>query len=96
MKDEPAFPNWVLNSGTVAGGLTKREYFAAMAMQGAMANPNLVGISEDGTAYNRADNQIYALECADALIAELEKEPRVIIGPKNSGVSEEDLNESLS
>lgn len=47
------------------GGLTKREYFAAMAMQGLLA---LEGYSFQGAAKD-------AVTAADALIAELEKEP---------------------
>lgn len=44
--------------------LTKREYFAAMAMQGLIVNRGAdVGILVD-----------YAIRFADALIAELEKE----------------------
>jgi hypothetical protein len=44
-----------------AGGLTKREYFAAMAMQGLLSNPN--------TSFETRD----AVIIADALIAELNK-----------------------
>jgi hypothetical protein len=46
-------------SGT--SGLTKREYFAAMAMQGLLSNPN--------TSFETRD----AVIIADALIAELNK-----------------------
>jgi hypothetical protein len=42
-------------------GLTKREYFAAMAMQGLISNPN--------TSFETRD----AVIIADALIAELNK-----------------------
>jgi hypothetical protein len=42
-------------------GLTKREYFAAMAMQGLLSNPN--------TSFETRD----AVIIADALIAELNK-----------------------
>lgn len=54
----PAFPD-EKNSG-----LTKREYFAAMAMQGYLAS------------YGRANAEHVAkiaVECADALLTELEK-----------------------
>jgi hypothetical protein len=46
-------------------GLTKREYFAAMAMQGAISNPNFNG---DITLAARD-----AVAAADALLKELEK-----------------------
>jgi ribonucleotide monophosphatase NagD (HAD superfamily) len=57
-----AFPV-VVNSGTdyFYGGLTKREYFAAMAMQGLLSNPNTIFETH------------YAVIIADALIAELNK-----------------------
>lgn len=48
------------------GGLTKREYFAAMAMQGLLADPRCDGTVERITAR--------AVDAADALIAELNKE----------------------
>jgi hypothetical protein len=41
--------------------LTKREYFAAMAMQGLLSNPNTIFETQ------------YAVIIADALIAELNK-----------------------
>lgn len=47
------------------GGLTKREYFAAMAMQGLRANPDLM-LPADAAA-------IQACNDADALIKELNK-----------------------
>jgi len=55
----------------IANGLTKREHFAAMAMQGICATyqPDLMGA--DGS-----DARIcakYAIEHADALLAALEK-----------------------
>lgn len=53
--------------GTTSGGLTTREYFAAMAMQGICANPT-TEIQPNGQAI-----AIVALECADALIAELNR-----------------------
>ncbi|GHT09059.1 hypothetical protein FACS189426_06310 [Bacteroidia bacterium] len=46
-------------------GLTKREYFAGLAMQGLLSDPNVVNI--DKIAYN-------AVRCADALLEELSKE----------------------
>lgn len=47
-------------------GLTKREYFAGLAMQGLLAmGPRCQGAPEDMAAH--------AAVCADALLAELEK-----------------------
>ena len=55
------------------GGLTKREYFAAMAMQGMLANPN-------GTMMQGGDRTLHpdhiskmALIHADAVLKELDK-----------------------
>jgi hypothetical protein len=49
----------------VQQGLTKREYFAAMAMQGMLACDEIEG---DATTVAR-----YSLQMADALIEELNK-----------------------
>jgi len=49
---------------TAKGGLTKRELFAAMAMQGAIASGQLRGPSECVS---------YAMQCADTLLKELAK-----------------------
>jgi len=53
-------------------GLTKREYFAAMAMQGIIANPQYAtkGIEEGG---RKLLTQEAAIMIADALIKELSK-----------------------
>jgi hypothetical protein len=48
-------------------GLTKREYFASMAMQGVLSDPNNESLSQKAIA-------IYAVEMADSLIKELNKE----------------------
>ena len=70
--DEPAFPGKRLDNraGEIhfLPGLTKREYFAAMAMQGIIQNPGSGSVSLIGIARD-------AVRQADALIAELEKEP---------------------
>lgn len=66
--NEPAFPTAGIQNNEESlpvGGLTKREYFAALAMQGLLA---LEGYSFQGAAKD-------AVTAADALIAELEKEP---------------------
>lgn len=51
-------------------GLTKRELFAAMAMQGISANPNFFGTLFQQNPRAAAD---YAVDAADALLAELAK-----------------------
>lgn len=73
--NEPAFPTPVPEGfGYTVGGLSKREYFASMAMQGLLsANPKLD--TDDG---HRALELIVkaAVMLSNALIAELEhKEP---------------------
>jgi len=52
-----------------ANGLTKREHFAAMAMQGILSNPRWEG-KDDYLAYQVASS---AVRYADALLAELER-----------------------
>jgi hypothetical protein len=47
-------------------GLTKREYFAAMAMQGLLANP----VAKD---VDYEDNLLFAVQHADELIIQLNK-----------------------
>lgn len=53
----------------VKQGLTKRELFAAMAMQGLMSN--LKDIREDG--FEDVDIELFAVMRADALIGELNR-----------------------
>ena len=60
--ENPAYP---VPEYTQVSGLTKRELFAAMAMQGLLAHD-----SDRRIAYIADD----AVEAADALIAELNKE----------------------
>jgi len=74
MKDEPAFPpKYVNNHGMVfeaqkaPQGLTKREYFAAKAMSGLLAN------SVPGVHYRIEKIPPEAVAYADALMKELEK-----------------------
>lgn len=52
-------------------GLSKREYFAAMALQGLLSNKGPLFPDSQG---NKELFAIAALKYADALIAELEKE----------------------
>lgn len=55
------------------GGLTKREYFAAMALGGLLGNPN-IDKQKDGTPHTYQTIAVTALQSADALIIELNKE----------------------
>lgn len=79
MKNEPAFPT-VNYEGpgdgygtcimTVTGGLTKRQYFAGLAMQGIVMS----GLNcEMETRFSEESVAQAAVEYADALIIELEK-----------------------
>ena len=49
-------------------GLTKREYFAGLAIQGLLASPNF-----NWEHYEGKDTAKDAIEIADALLAELDK-----------------------
>ena len=77
-RDLPAFPlpneAAPFEGHSAIDGLTKREYFAAMAMQGIVANERATESNEDGEhesiAAAIASNAVFM---ADALLAELEK-----------------------
>ena len=69
--DMPAMPTQV-NGGDLYGGLTKREHFAGLAMQGLLES-TLFTISET-PEYWKNDTIESAVEFADALLAELEKD----------------------
>ena len=68
----PAFPlenPRMLEDGTLFkqhAGLTKREYFAAAALQGMLADPNVPALG-----YGLSDVARAAVQCADDLIAAL-------------------------
>lgn len=74
MKTNPNDPVYSAEKWAEAGneGLTKREYFAAMAMQGLLANYIEHGMYGNSTNYPMVEFQ--AVMCADALIVELNKE----------------------
>jgi hypothetical protein len=61
--NEPAYPNKQVSS---LKGLTKREYFAAMALQGIIANKDGLDIKIERIVES-------AVDTADALIEELNK-----------------------
>ena len=62
--DQPANPT--VHTNAQLNGLTKREHFAAMAMQGLMAYP-------DGAEATRQQIAKASVAAADALLAELAK-----------------------
>ena len=73
--NQPAFPipDFVNGNGDVQAGsigLTKREYFSAMAMQGLLANPNLLAISNFCPLTTEWVCKV-AAQHADALLAKL-------------------------
>jgi hypothetical protein len=47
------------------GGLTKREYFAAMALQGILSNPEFMSTMAASVAVKKADELIYLLNQTD-------------------------------
>jgi hypothetical protein len=65
--NEHAFPHLEIMDGIirVTGGLSRRELFAALAMQGRMA-------TKEGESEGFADTAEISVEMADALIAALE------------------------
>lgn len=67
-KDKAAFP--CATSIGYNSGLTKREYFAAMAMQGIVGNSGMVDIMSPSCASICAE---FAATCADAILSELDK-----------------------
>ena len=80
---DPAFPTchekaWQNAEGRIINqGLTKREYFAAMAMQGIISNKGIVQLIIEQNSEPEFVHSVgskMALAWADALIAELNKE----------------------
>jgi hypothetical protein len=69
--NELAFP-FNRQSDTNAPGLTKKEYFAALALQGILANPNIARNSADLDSSDFLAD--HAVNLAGALINELNKE----------------------
>lgn len=80
--DMPAMPQAVqfgreYHKDFDGNGLTKREYFAGLAMQGIVSCGESVNyaVTHNARHHNGTPGAIvdYALACADALLAELEK-----------------------
>lgn len=76
-EDASAFP-WTIQEFEMSQpGLTKRELFAAMAMQGLLGNATYsLSYVADGRTFMGLCSRD-SVELADALIAELAKEPNV-------------------
>jgi len=68
MKTEP---NATIIRQTTEGGLTKREHFAAMMMQGLASNPNYTSF-----ALFKHDHARKSVEFADELIEALNKQKK--------------------
>jgi hypothetical protein len=60
MKNAPAFPTVMI--GELEGGMTLRDYFAAKAMQGLVANNNTNPFEISKAAYVVADAMLKARE----------------------------------
>jgi hypothetical protein len=69
--NSPAYP-WG-EHGTQLGGLTKRELFAAMVMQGFVSADDYQHVML-GSGYQLADYATASVRIADALLAELAKD----------------------
>lgn len=67
MKDDAVYPSNYDDNFAPEYGLTKREYFAAMAMQGVMASGN---VGKGNTLEEVVED---AVKLADALLKELVK-----------------------
>lgn len=63
-----------MGSCILAGGLTKREYFAAMAMQGLLANSFDDGVSQPASTLSGEQLAVIAVDQADRLIEALNKD----------------------
>ena len=68
--EESAHPTSEANRYEYETGLSKREHFAAMAMQGLIAGC----LSGNNSGFTVQGNVLAAVEYADALLAELDKE----------------------
>ena len=73
MKDKPAFPRAINTDHPTYLGMTLREYYAGLAMQGLL---RLINKYENAGGFDWDASKLseYAAEQADALIAELQKE----------------------
>ncbi len=77
--NDSAFPivaNLAMDPRVDSAGLTKRELFAAMAMQGLCANPSVIALTEDNCVVTMIEIEGMARGVADATLAELAKEQK--------------------
>lgn len=72
MKAKAAFPSSAVIEKK--NGMTLREYYAGLAMQGILASPKPLKAGEDRSLSQCECLANYAVVYADALIAELQKE----------------------
>lgn len=68
--NEPAFPETPLSGGKL--GLTKREYFTGLAMQAVLSRTDTRATKDKASELHQAVAE-FAIQIADALLAELEK-----------------------
>lgn len=71
--DRPAFPADTDRLPSGAYGLTKREYFAALAMQGIFASGRIKSEGQVTVEHIGYSVGILAIAAADALLAALDK-----------------------
>lgn len=77
----PAMPHLMKVGDTAKseGGLTKREYFAGLAMQAMLSNEAALRRFDKWADENLVDPEVLiadaAIQTSDALLAELDKEP---------------------
>jgi hypothetical protein len=64
-KDDNAFPVLDSYGETVEIGISKREYFAGLALQGILANPEFMSTMAARVAVKKADELIIALNTPD-------------------------------
>lgn len=68
--DDPAFPLYAYNEERFHIGMTKREYFAGVALQGLLS----CGVETNEAGKWTETCALYAVKIADALRVELAKE----------------------
>lgn len=72
MPDKQIFPA-VLSKEKVQGGLTLREYYAGMVIQGMIASGEEIATTRKAHAHRNEKLAQRAVEVADALITQLER-----------------------
>ena len=89
MSNEPIHP--IGGGGAISIGLTKREYFAALAMQGLLANSYQQDYLNQNPLSLAVANEIaeMAVKQADYLLAALGYGPQPTINHKNEGGADE-------